>query len=67
VDVRCPNCGGPLQTFRRLTRDEEEAVRRIKQVDDPAAYHRCTRAGCRRFQRWSNWRDGDNFPEPRTT
>src|SRR5689334_633786 len=30
VYVRCPNCGGPLQKFRRLTKDEEAAVRKIK-------------------------------------
>ena len=47
MDVRCPNCGGPLQRFRKLTKDEEAQVRRILEVDDPAAYHRCTRKGCR--------------------
>ncbi|MEU0784739.1 hypothetical protein ABZ341_24585 [Streptomyces sp. NPDC006173] len=63
MDVRCPNCGGPLQRFRKLTKDEEAHVRRILEVDDPAAFHRCTRKGCRRFQRWINWRDGGDFPE----
>ncbi|MFG2308624.1 hypothetical protein ACGFS9_08020 [Streptomyces sp. NPDC048566] len=63
MDVRCPNCGGPLRRFRKLTRDEEAHVRRILEVADPGAYHRCTRTGCRRFQRWSNWREGGDFPE----
>ncbi|MEW2042225.1 hypothetical protein AB0885_35215, partial [Streptomyces sp. NPDC005534] len=47
MDVRCPNCGGPLRRFRKLTKDEEAHVRRILEVDDPAAFHRCTRKGRR--------------------
>ncbi|MFF3610494.1 hypothetical protein [Streptomyces sp. NPDC002580] len=62
--VRCPNCGGPLQKFRRLTKDEEAAVRKIKDVNDPAAYHRCATTDCRRFQRQTKWWVGGDFPEP---
>ncbi|MBD0837686.1 MULTISPECIES: hypothetical protein [unclassified Streptomyces] len=62
--VRCPNCGGPLQKFRKLSKAEQDYVAQTKQVSDPGAYQRCTGndGACRRFQRWSNWRDGGDFP-----
>ncbi len=60
---RCPNCGGPLQEFRELKDSEKTIVRQQKKEFPPEAYVRCTREGCRRFQRKLRWDDGGNFPE----
>ncbi|MET7679936.1 hypothetical protein [Streptomyces sp. NPDC005423] len=61
----CLNCGGTLQEFRELTAGEREHVRRYKPKHTRlAAYYRCARAGCLRFQRLGDMRDGDSFPEP---
>jgi hypothetical protein len=61
---RCPSCRGPLQPFRPLTGKEKEFVRTQKSGFAPEAYIRCTREGCRRYQRSFNWNDGGYFPEP---
>ncbi|WP_189314012.1 hypothetical protein [Streptomyces brasiliensis] len=64
---RCPNCGGPLQAFRPLTAEEKAFVRKEKPGFPPEAYVRCTREGCRRYQRILNWKDGGDFPPPDDT
>ncbi|MFF0224411.1 hypothetical protein [Streptomyces sp. NPDC004629] len=61
---RCPSCGGPLQAFRPLTEEEKAFVRKEKPDFAPGAYVRCTREGCRRYQRSLNWHDGGYFPAP---
>ncbi|MGV9251213.1 hypothetical protein [Streptomyces sp. NPDC003697] len=62
VFKRCPNCGGPLQRFRALDAVEKAHVRREKRDFPPEAYIRCTRAGCRRYQRRYDWDDGGDLP-----
>ncbi|MFI5687082.1 hypothetical protein [Streptomyces sp. NPDC051636] len=60
----CPSCRGPLRPFRPLTSEEKEHVRKEKPRHAPEAYVRCTREGCRRYQRSWNWTDGGWFPPP---
>lgn len=44
--------------------EEKEYVRKEKPDFAPEAYIRCTREGCRRYQRKLKWNDGGYFPLP---
>jgi hypothetical protein len=52
-----------MQDFGRLDPGEENHVRTARETARPGGYRRCLRDGCRRYQWWSDWRDGDSFPE----
>ncbi|MFF7328746.1 hypothetical protein ACIQU5_05135 [Streptomyces sp. NPDC090306] len=52
-----------MQDFGRLGPDEEEHVRTAHGNPRPGGFRRCLRDGCRRFQWWSDWRDGGSFPK----
>jgi hypothetical protein len=65
VSMRCKNCAGTRQEFRKLTDDERAYVEKHKPRHTRlGSYYRCTREGCRRYQRLGDHNDGASFPEP---
>jgi hypothetical protein len=65
VFMRCRNCGGTLQEFRRLSDEEQAFVREHKPRHTRlGSYFRCAREGCLRYQRLGDQNDGGSFPEP---
>jgi purine nucleoside permease len=67
LSMRCVNCAGTVQDFRRLTDAEKTYVAGQKPKHTRlGAYYRCSRDGCLRFQRLGNHKDGGSFPKPET-
>ncbi|MEU1477292.1 hypothetical protein ACFYZ8_02120 [Streptomyces sp. NPDC001668] len=62
----CPNCKSPSEEFEPLRDDKEKAhVRKNKpKWAGLHAYYRCSREGCRRYQRRGDVNDGGTFPDP---
>ncbi|MCI3269611.1 hypothetical protein [Streptomyces cylindrosporus] len=65
---RCKNCGS-VEDFVPITDESEKAhVQRYQEQNGrkwtvSAKYYRCSRPGCRRFQRLGDVNDGGTFPE----
>ncbi|WP_141315771.1 hypothetical protein [Streptomyces spinoverrucosus] len=59
----CPNCGGTLQDFRKVTATEESFIAGRVGIKDAPGYWRCANGGCLWVQPYFNQAKGFSLPE----